>query len=112
MSARLDKAANFRLQQHLMRGVTRRRNYSPDTTTEMLKAGKCGPHTVQITAIFTRWAAMWQADVDALEGPATGSPGGGFEFQADADDQWRENMRQADAEVDRYLDANKLPRVA
>jgi hypothetical protein len=99
MSDTWDTQANHRLRQHLMRGITRRRNYSPDTTLEQVKRGHAGPHSVQISAIFSRWARMWADDARAF-------PDGTL------DELWRANMLEADAEVDRYLDANKLPRVA
>lgn len=97
--------ANYRLQQHLMRGVLKGRNYAPDSNYEQLKRGHASAHSVQISDIFAKWAAMWANDRRELA-----KLGASDESEPDA--EWLVAMRSADAEVDRYLDANKLPRNA
>jgi hypothetical protein len=97
------RAAKARLQSHLMRGTMRGRNYSPDQTYDLSKRGHCGPHSACIAEIMQRWADMWAQDMREAEASA---------LDVDAGAQWLANMREADAEVDRYLNANKLTRAA
>jgi hypothetical protein len=89
--------AAHRLRQHVMRETIAGRNYSPDTDYVRLKLGQAGPHSVHIATVFWRWAQMWAADCEAFP-------------EGTVEELWRANMAEATAEVDRYLDANKLPR--
>lgn len=106
MSDRWDTESNHRLRQHLMRGISRNRNYSPDTSYADMQAGKCGPHTVQIAEVFSKHAAMWAEDQRELAKLEDA------EDTQDLDGSWKKRMFDADAEVDRHLDAHKLPRYA
>jgi hypothetical protein len=91
--------ASHRLRKHLMRAVTLGKNFAPDQTYELSKAGKVGPISAQIAQIFQRHADLWAADARA-------SLAAGIEF--DADREWTENMRQAELEVGRFLAGHRL----
>ncbi|HEU4627197.1 MAG TPA: hypothetical protein VFS52_20720, partial [Steroidobacteraceae bacterium] len=78
------------------------------TTYEQVKRGECGPHTLAVADILQRWAQMWAADM--RESAARRAEG--FDLDIDADAQWLANMANADAEIDRYLAANRLGRAA
>lgn len=92
--------ARKRLLAHL---VTTTRDYSPDTSYEQLKRGHAGPHSVAIGKVLDRWAAMWAADMRE-------SQRAGIELDANA--EWTRCIREADAEIGRYMANNHLTRAA
>lgn len=91
--------AGHRLRQHLMRAVTKGKNFAPDQTYELSKAGKVGPISAQISEIFQRHADLWAQDI--REGMARG-------FQIDADQSWKDAMADAELEVGRFLAGHRL----
>lgn len=56
-----------------------------------------GPLTIHIADVLKRWAGMWAQDM--REARAHG-------FDVDQDAQWLANMREAEAEISRYLAAS------
>lgn len=90
--------AQARLQQHLMRATLAGRNFSPDTTLELMKAGKVGPVSAQIAEIFQQHADLWAADVRT----ATAA-----QIDVDHDATWRACMREAEEAVGRLLAARR-----
>lgn len=95
--------AAHRVRQFLMRAVMNGKNYAPDQTYELSKAGQVGPKSAAIAQIFQRWADMWAQDM--RETAAQG-------IDVDAGQQFDANMRQAVAEVERYLANNHISRAA
>lgn len=91
--------AGHRLRQHLMRAVTKGKNFAPDQTYELSKAGRVGPVSAQISAIFQRHANLWAENMRE-------SKHAGVDFDADA--AWSRTMAQAELEVGRFLAGHKL----
>ncbi len=91
--------AAHRLRKHLMRAVLLGKNFAPDQTYELSKAGQVGPVSAQISQIFQRHADLWAENSRA-------SMAASVDF--DADREWAENMRQAEIEVGRFLAGHKL----
>ncbi len=95
--------ATHRMRQHVMRGTMKGRNYAPDTTYEQLKLGHAGPHSLRIGEILQHWADMWAQDLRESNAK---------QLDIDVEQLWRECMRNADAEIDRYLASNHRVRAA
>ncbi len=91
--------AAHRLRKHLMRAVTLGKNFAPDQTYELSKAGKVGPKSAQIAEIFQRYAEVWAADM--RDDQAAG-------LDLDADGEWTRGMQAAESEVGRFLAGHKL----
>jgi len=91
--------AGHRLRQHLMRAVTRGKNFAPDQTYELSKAGQVGPKSAAIAEIFQHHADLWAEDVrtsasrNASDWPEL---------------HWREVMADAELEVGRFLAGHRL----
>jgi len=99
--------AAHRLRKHLMRAVLLGKNFAPDTTLELMKAGKVGPKSAAIAGIFQHWADMWAYDNrDAAQLRARGADG--LVVEIDADASWDSCMREAELEVGRFLASHKL----
>lgn len=95
MSDSWQSDARKRLLRHVLRSG---RDYAPDTRYDA-DARKLvqGPKAIHIAACLDRWAQMWAQDMRELaESGMTVTP-------ADQDAQWAANMREANAEIDRYL---------
>jgi hypothetical protein len=91
--------AGHRLRKHLMRAVTVGKNFAPDQTYELSKAGKVGPVSAQISAIFQHHADCWAADMRETKAA-------GIDF--DAEQAWLASMREAELEVGRFLAGHRL----
>lgn len=78
-------------------------NFAPDTTPEMLKAGRTGPHTLQISKILRQHALLWAHDMREHEQLGVGMDGKAA---------WAAHMREAEAEVLRYMANHHLARAA
>lgn len=78
-------------------------NFAPDTTYEMQKAGRTGPHTIAIADILLRWALMWAADM--REAAAASA-------EIDGKSTWQYCIRAAEEEIRRYIANNHLVRAA
>lgn len=91
--------AAHRLRKHLMRAVTLGKNFAPDQTYELSKAGKVGPLSAQIAEIFQHHADCWASDMRAAKDA-------GIDF--DADSAWVATMYGAESEVGRFLAGHKL----
>ncbi len=101
----LDSA--HRLRQHLMRAVLLGKNFAPDQTYELSKAGQVGPKSAAIAAIFQHWADIWASDNrDAEQLRARGADG--LAVEIDADSSWASCMAEAELEVGRFLAGHKL----
>ena len=93
--------AAHRLRSHVMRAVTRGRDYAPDQTYELSKAGQVGPISAQIATILQRHADLWAADAQQLADLSEG------DALAELNAAWRACMAEADAEIDRFLASRK-----
>lgn len=91
--------AGHRLRKHLMRAVTLGKNFAPDQTYELSKAGQVGPISAQVSEIFQRHADLWAAE--ARSG-AYGKTGEWIEVH------WRNCMQDAELEVGRFLAGHRL----
>lgn len=91
--------AGHRLRKHLMRAVTLGKNFAPDQTYELSKAGKVGPISAQISRIFQQHADVWAEDMREATSV-------GIDF--DADTTWSTTMQQAELEVGRFLAGHRL----
>lgn len=91
--------AAHRLRKHLMRAVTLGKNFAPDQTYELSKAGKVGPVSAQISEIFQRHADLWAADMREAASNREG---------LDADATWAMSMAEAELEVGRFIAGHKL----
>ncbi len=91
--------AGHRLRQHLMRAVVRGKNFAPDQTYELSKAGKVGPLSAQVAEIFQRHADLWAEDM--RESART-------ELDVDADAAFAATMREAELEVGRFIAGHTL----
>lgn len=91
--------AAHRLRKHLMRAVTLGKNFAPDTTLELMKRGQTGPVSAQISKIFQHHADCWAADMREAKGA---------QIDFDAEAAWVATMREAEAEVGRFLAGHKL----
>ncbi len=89
--------AGHRLRKHLMRAVTLGKNFAPDQTYELSKAGKVGPLSAQISEIFQRHADIWAHAARTR-----------FTTDFDVELQWRAAMAEAELEVGRFLASHKL----
>lgn len=91
--------SSHRLRKHLMRAVTVGKNFAPDQTYELSKAGKVGPLSAQIAEIFQRHAGLWAEDMREL----------GSDQTADFPDvHFAQAMADAEVEVGRFLAGHKL----
>ncbi|HWH41806.1 MAG TPA: hypothetical protein VNU21_18290 [Usitatibacter sp.] len=91
--------ASHRLRQHLMRAVILGKNFAPDQTYELSKAGKVGPLSAQIAEIFQRHADLWAADMRTAKDS---------DVDVDANQAWLATMREAELEVGRFLAGHTL----
>jgi hypothetical protein len=91
--------AAHRLRKHLMRAVTVGKNFAPDQTYELSKAGKVGPLSAQIAEIFQRHAGLWAADQRDLAAA---------KIDTDQDAYFALAMQNAELEVGRFLAGHKL----
>lgn len=91
--------AGHRLRKHLMRAVTLGKNFAPDQTYELSKAGKVGPLSAQISTIFQHHADVWAADM--RESAAAG-------VDIEADRTWSACMGDAELEVGRFLAGHRI----
>lgn len=91
--------AAHRLRKHLMRAVTLGKNFAPDTTLELMKAGKVGPVSAQVSEIFQRHADLWAEDMRTAHES---------EVDFDADQAFAATMREAELEVGRFIAGHKL----
>lgn len=82
-----------------MRAVTIGKNFAPDQTYELSKAGKVGPVSAQISQIFQRHADLWAADMRELDRA---------KLDADKDATFAAAMLEAEGEVGRFLAGHKL----
>lgn len=87
-----DTDAAKRLTAHIVR---RAADFAPDshydaTTRRVIP----GPTTMHIAGVLKRWADMWAQDMREART---------YGFDVDQDAQWAANMREADAEISRYL---------
>lgn len=87
--------AAHRLRKHLMRAVITGKNFAPDTTLELMKAGKVGPLSAQISEIFQRHADGWAACMRATNGHRP-------------DQVWQLSMVHAEDEIGRFIAGHKL----
>jgi hypothetical protein len=92
-------AAAHRLRQHLMRGTLAGRNYAPDQTYELSKAGRVAPLSAQIAQIFQQHADVWAEDARTAHEQ---------DLELDQNATWRECMSEADAAVGRLLAGHKM----
>lgn len=97
--------AGHRLRKHLMRAVTLGKNFAPDQTYELSKAGKVGPISAQVSEIFQRHADLWAADMRIVT-----ENGIGCDWNPDA--SWAACMLEAEAEVGRFLASVRIGRGA
>lgn len=89
--------ANKRLLSFVLTADRRGRDYAPDARYDAtLRCIVNGPKTTHIADVLARWAGMWAQDM--REAKAAG-------VEINAEDQWLTNMREADAEIDRYIAA-------
>lgn len=100
--------AGHRLRQHLMRAVTKGKNFAPDQTYELSKAGQVGPKSAAIAEIFQHHADLWAQDARTCAAGGMGGPGEGFEFHHDCEEAWKSCMAEAELEVGRYLACHRL----
>lgn len=89
--------AGHRLRQHLMRAVIRGKNFAPDTTLALMKAGQVGPKSAAIAQMFQRHADLWAEDM------RNGANAGEW-----LEVHWRECMADAELEVGRFLAGHRL----
>lgn len=91
--------AAHRLRKHLMRAVLLGKNFAPDQTYELSKAGKVGPKSAAIAEIFQHHANMWAEDMRTLgAGQAADFP----------DVHFAQAMADAELEVGRFLAGHRL----
>jgi hypothetical protein len=95
-------AASTRLTVYVMRATLAGRNFAPDQTYELSKAGQVAPVSAQIAQILQQHADLWAEDGRAAERA-------GIDFDADA--EWRAHMDEATAAVGRFL-ADRKARAA
>lgn len=91
--------AGHRLRQHLMRAVTKGKNFAPDQTYELSKAGQVGPKSAAIAEIFQHHADLWAEDARTCASRNTGEW---------LEEHWRGCMGDAELEVGRYLAGHRL----
>jgi hypothetical protein len=91
--------AAHRLRKHLMRSVLLGKNFAPDQTLELSKAGKVGPVSAQISQIFQRHADLWAEDMRTSAAA---------EVDFDADAAFVRTMAEAELEVGRFIAGHKL----
>jgi hypothetical protein len=92
-------AAAHRLRQHVMRAVIRGRDYAPDQTRELSKAGKVGPISAQISHVLQQHADLWAQDMREARAA---------DLEVDENGTWSAAMLEADVEIDRFLAGHKL----
>jgi hypothetical protein len=93
------EAANHRLRQHLMRATLAGRNYAPDQTYELSKAGKVGPVSAQIAEIFQQHAELWAEDARTAHEQR---------LELDENATWRSCMGEAEDAVGRLLAGHRM----
>lgn len=91
-------AASGRLTVYVMRATLAGRNFAPDQTYALSKAGQVGPVSAQIAQILQQHANLWAEDGRAAQRA-------GIDFDADA--EWRAHMVRASDAVGRFLADHK-----
>lgn len=95
--------ASLRMTSHMLRSVTRGKDYAPDQTPELSKRGQVGPKSAAIARILQSHADCWAQD--GREAMAAG-----IDFDNEA--TWKAAMAEADVEIGRYLAGHKFSRGA
>lgn len=93
--------AAHRLRQHLMRAVLVGKNFAPDQTYELSKAGQVGPLSAQIAEIFQRHADVWASDMRTVQANDIGC-------DMTPDQSFAATMLEAELEVGRFIAGHRL----